>query len=66
VCLSSGITQHPSPPQFYINLTNKWLVQATVLKTQPNFGSVVVVAFQSAFHSEKYVNNIFLFFKNHF
>jgi len=30
------------------------------------FGSVVVVAFQSAFHSEKYANNIFLFFKNHF
>jgi hypothetical protein len=28
--------------------------------------SVVVVAFQSAFHSEKYANNIFLFFKNHF
>jgi hypothetical protein len=27
------------------------------------FGSVVVVAFQSVFHSEKYVNNIFLFFK---
>jgi len=25
-----------------------------------------VVAFQSAFHSEKYANNIFLFFKNHF
>ena len=30
------------------------------------FGSVVVIAFQSAFHSEKYANNIFLFFKNHF
>jgi hypothetical protein len=30
------------------------------------FESVVVVAFQSAFHSEKYANNIFLFFKNHF
>jgi hypothetical protein len=30
------------------------------------FGSVVAVAFQSAFHSEKYANNIFLFFKNHF
>jgi hypothetical protein len=66
---TSNRSDLPSPPQFYINLTNKWLVQATVLKTQPNlrmFGSVVVVAFQSAFHSEKYVNNIFLFFKNHF
>jgi hypothetical protein len=30
------------------------------------FGSVVVVVFQSAFHSEKYANNIFLFFKNYF
>jgi hypothetical protein len=27
------------------------------------FGSVVVVVFQSIFHSEKYANNIFLFFK---
>jgi hypothetical protein len=27
---------------------------------------VVVVVFQSAFHSEKYANNIFLFFKNYF
>jgi hypothetical protein len=27
------------------------------------FGSVVVVAFQSVFYSEKYANNIFLFFK---
>jgi hypothetical protein len=26
------------------------------------FGSVVVVAFQSAFHSEKYANNIFFIF----
>jgi len=30
------------------------------------FGSVVVVAFLSAFHSEKCANNIFLFFKNYF
>ena len=30
------------------------------------FESVVVVAFQSVFHSEKYANNIFLFFKNYF
>jgi hypothetical protein len=30
------------------------------------FESVVVVAFQSAFHSEKCANNIFLFFKNYF
>jgi hypothetical protein len=28
--------------------------------------SVVVVAFQIAFHAEIYVNNVFLFFKNHF
>jgi hypothetical protein len=27
------------------------------------FGSVVVVVFQSIFYSEKYANNIFLFFK---
>jgi len=27
------------------------------------FGSVVVVVFQSAFHSEMYQNNIFYFFK---
>ena len=30
------------------------------------FGSVVVVAFQSVFHSKKYVNNVILFFKNYF
>jgi hypothetical protein len=30
------------------------------------FGSVVVVAFQSVFHSEKCANNIFLFSKNYF
>jgi hypothetical protein len=28
--------------------------------------SVIVVAFQSTFHSEKYANNVFLFFKNYF
>jgi hypothetical protein len=30
------------------------------------FGSVVAVAFQSVFYSEKYINNVFLFFKNYF
>jgi hypothetical protein len=30
------------------------------------FESVVVVAFQSIFHLEKYANNIFLFLKNYF
>ena len=30
------------------------------------FESVVVVAFQSFFHSEEYANNIFLFLKNYF
>jgi hypothetical protein len=30
------------------------------------FGSVVVVAFQNTFRSEKCANNIFLFFKNYF
>jgi hypothetical protein len=30
------------------------------------FGSVVMVVFQSAFHSEMHQNNIFLFFKNYF
>jgi len=30
------------------------------------FESVVVVAFQSIFHLEKCVNNIFLFLKNYF
>jgi hypothetical protein len=29
-------------------------------------GSVVVIAFQSSFHSEMYQNNIFLFLKNYF
>jgi hypothetical protein len=27
---------------------------------------VVVITFQSTFYSEKYANNIFLFFKNYF
>ena len=30
------------------------------------FGSMVVGAFQIAFHAEIHVNNVFLFFKNHF
>jgi len=30
------------------------------------FESVIIVIFQSVFHSEKCTNNIFLFFKNHF
>jgi len=30
------------------------------------FGSVVMVIFQIAFHSEIYQNNTFLFFKNYF
>jgi hypothetical protein len=30
------------------------------------FESVVVIVFQSVFNSEKYINNIFLFFKNYF
>ena len=35
--------------------------------TKSVFESVVVVDFQSAFHSEKHANNFFLlFFKNHF
>ena len=30
------------------------------------FESVVVIAFQNAFHSKTYANNVFLFFKNYF
>jgi hypothetical protein len=30
------------------------------------FGSVVAVAFQIAFRVKMHVNNVFLFFKNHF
>jgi len=30
------------------------------------FGSVVAVAFQIAFRAEIHVNDVFLFFKNHF
>jgi len=30
------------------------------------FGSVVAVAFQSAFHLKKHANNVFLVFKNYF
>jgi hypothetical protein len=30
------------------------------------FENMVAVAFQNAFHTEMYQNNIFLFFKNHF
>ena len=30
------------------------------------FESMIAVAFQIAFHTEKHVNNIFLFFKNYF
>ena len=30
------------------------------------FGSVVVVAFQITFRAEMHVNDVFLYFKNHF
>jgi hypothetical protein len=30
------------------------------------FGSVIAVAFQIAFRAKIYVNDVFLFFKNHF
>jgi hypothetical protein len=30
------------------------------------FGSVVTVAFQITFRAEMHVNDVFLFFKNHF
>jgi hypothetical protein len=30
------------------------------------FESMVMIVFQSIFHSEKYINNVFLFFKNYF
>jgi hypothetical protein len=30
------------------------------------FGSVVAVAFQIAFRAKMHVNDVFLFFKNHF
>jgi hypothetical protein len=30
------------------------------------FRSVIVVAFQSVFHTEMHQNNVFLFFKNYF
>ena len=36
------------------------------LKAENIFTNVVVVVFQSVFHSEKYINNVFLFFKNNF
>ena len=37
-----------------------------VCKMSRVFGNMVFVAFQSDFHLEKHVNNVFLFFKNHF
>jgi hypothetical protein len=37
-----------------------------VKKHQGLFGSVVAIAFQSAFHSEMHQNDIFLFLKNYF
>jgi len=37
---------------------------STILKSV--FGSVVVVAFQITFRAKIYVNDVFLFFKNHF
>ena len=42
------------------------IINFIVLLPRSVFGSVVVVAFQSVFHSEKYANNVFLFFKNYF
>ena len=36
-------------------------VGETVVRVKRVFESVVIVAFQSAFHLEKYVNNVFYF-----
>ena len=38
----------------------------TTISPDRVFESVIVVAFQSAFHSKKHANNIFLFLKNYF
>ena len=42
---------------------NHMLIWLALLRV---FGSVVAVVFQIAFRAEKHVNNVFLFFKNHF
>jgi hypothetical protein len=41
-------------------------IQAKARMSKRVFGSVVVVAFQIAFRAEIHVNDVFLFFKNHF
>ena len=57
----------------YQHICFPWLALNAEVTTETNghkglFGSVivVVVVFQSAFHSEMYQNDIFLFFKNYF
>jgi hypothetical protein len=55
----------------YQHIYFPWLTLNAEATTETNghkglFGSVVVVVFQSAFHSEMYQNDIFLFFKNYF
>ena len=43
--------------------SSRWIVFRGIERM---FGSVVAVAFQIAFYAEKYANNVFSFFKNHF
>jgi multisubunit Na+/H+ antiporter MnhE subunit len=55
----------------YQHIYFPWLTLNAEATTETNghkglFGSVVVVVFQNAFHSEMYQNDIFLFFKNYF
>ena len=62
--LASSMVHDEKPKKFNRLNFKRWQWCNHII--QGVFGSVVVVAFQSAFHSEKCANNIFLFFKNHF
>jgi hypothetical protein len=63
--VKSLIVVRNSAAQFALALMNSW---ASIIKKKDAhhlwvFKSVFIIAFQSVFYSEKYINNIFLFFK---
>jgi hypothetical protein len=52
--------------QFKKNRFGALAIKNRAIEKSSSVFDVVVVTFQSTFYSEKYANNIFLFFKNYF
>jgi len=51
---------------FHLQICDSVTSPSTQVTSRGLFGSVVAVAFQIAFRVKMHVNDVFLFFKNHF